>query len=93
MNSPRPNRRNQQRRPQQRRTPTVDLWRTPSELPPAEPIAGPEEPGTLLRSLGDPPIGNGATPGHYFDAVVERAAALAAALALSADLLAQPPDE
>ncbi len=28
--------------------------------------------------------------GHYFTAVVERAAAVAAALALSADLLAQP---
>jgi hypothetical protein len=43
-----------------------------------------------LRSLGDPPMNNGHVAGHYFNAVIERAAAVAGALALSADLLAEP---
>ena len=43
--------------------------------------------GALLRSLGDPPVGNGTAAGHYFNAVVERAAAVALALAVSGDLL------
>ena len=52
------------------------------------------EVGALLRSLGDPPmIGGSVTASHYFTAVIERAAAVAAALALSADLLAQPTED
>jgi hypothetical protein len=48
----------------------------------------------MLRSLGEPPtIGGSVTAGHYFTAVVERAAGVAAALALSADLLAQPAED
>ena len=48
----------------------------------------------MLRSLGDPPmIGGSVTASHYFTAVVERAAAVAAALALSADLLDQPTED
>ena len=41
-----------------------------------------------MRSLGDPPMNNGNAAGHYFAAVVERAAVVAVALALGADLLA-----
>ncbi len=93
MNRPRPSRTNQRRRPQAKRPRPVDIWRTADELPAVEPIVVSEEPGTLLRSLGDPPVGNGTAAGHYFDAVVQRAAALAAALALSADLLAAPHDD
>ena len=37
-------------------------------------------------------IAGSAIASHYFTAVIERAAAVAAALALSADLLAQPTD-
>jgi hypothetical protein len=46
----------------------------------------------MLRSLGDPPIGRGQVAGHYFDVVVERAAAVAVALALSAGLMADGSD-
>ncbi len=46
------------------------------------------EVGALLRSLGDPPIHGGTAAGHYFNAVAQRSAAVAIALALSADLLA-----
>ena len=41
----------------------------------------------LLRSLGDPPMPDRANAADHFTTVVERAAAVAAALALSADLL------
>jgi len=46
----------------------------------------------LIRSLGDPPMNHGNAAGHYFSTVVERAAAVALALALSADLVADPED-
>jgi hypothetical protein len=48
--------------------------------------------GALIRSLGDPPMNNGNAAGHYFAAVIERAAVVATALALSADLLAVTDD-
>ena len=94
MNQPR------RKRPEQRRTagpkrPTpADIWRTTDPLPDVEPITVPDEVGALLRSLGDPPvIAGSAIASHYFTAVIERAAAVAAALALSADLLAQPTED
>jgi hypothetical protein len=62
-------------------------------LPDVEPITVPDDVGTLLRSLGDPPIIAGSDASHYFTAVIERAAAIAAALALSADVLGPPPDD
>ncbi len=85
-------------RPPQRRTSrpqrpsAADIWRTAAPLPDVEPITVPDEVGALLRSLGDPPMVAGSLS-HYFTAVIERAAAVAAALALSADLLADPNDE
>lgn len=81
-------RRQQQQQQQGKRPVAVDVWRAPAELPPVDKIAEPTDVGALLRSLGDPPIGNGSAAGHYFNAVVERAAAVALALAVSADLLA-----
>ena len=66
-----------------------DLWRTPPELPTVDPIAVPHEVGAMLRSLGDPPMNNGAAAGRYFSVVIERAAAVAVALAVSADVLDQ----
>ena len=79
------------RRPQQaqphRKQPAIDVWRDPGELPEVRKIAHPTDVGALLRSLGDPPVGNGTAAGHYFNAVVERAAAVALALAVSGDLL------
>lgn len=96
MNAPqRPQRAraNRRRQPHNRRPSTVDLWQTPPALPALEPIAVPREAGALLRSLGDPPMSNGTAAGHYFVAVIERTAAVAAALALSADLLVAAVDD
>ena len=58
-----------------------------------EPIAVAPEPGALLRSLGDPPLMDGSTATKYFNAVIQRAAAIAGALALSADVLAQSEED
>ena len=93
MSRPRPTRNNQRRRPDAKPRQPTDTWRTPHVLPEVEPIAVPDEPGALLRSLGDPPMGSGSAAAHYFSAVVVRAAALATALALSADILAPPDDD
>lgn len=71
-----------------RQQPGVDIWRAAEPLGEIRPVAVPDEPSAMLRSLGDPPLANGASLARYFVAVSERAAATAAALALSADLLA-----
>ena len=93
-NQPKRKRSNQRRPQQAKRAKPVNIWRTPDPLPDVEPIAVPYEVSALLRSLGDPPtIGGSVAPGHFFSAVIERAAAIAVALALSADLLAHPLDD
>ena len=46
----------------------------------------------LLRSLGDVPIAGSGDLASYFAAVVDRAASVATALALSAELPTAPPD-
>ncbi len=84
---------NQSRRPPAKRSAPVDIWRSVDPLPDVEPIAVPPEAGALLRSLGDPPMAHGAAASHYFTAVIERAAVIAAALALSANLLAENADD
>ena len=84
---------NQARRQPAKRAAPIDVWRTPGELPDIEPIVVSREAGALLRSLGDPPMLDGSTAGKYFTTVVERASVIAAALALSADLLAEPLDD
>jgi hypothetical protein len=84
---------NQNRRPQAKRPPPVDVWRNPGTLPEIEPIAVTADPGAVLRSLGDPPMHDGAAANKYFTTVVHRAAAIATALAFSADLLAPNPDD
>ena len=88
-----PRRGNNQRRPQARRPAPIDVWRNPGTLPEIEPITVAPEPGALLRSLGDPPLMDGSTATKYFNAVIQRAAAIAAALALSADVLAQSEED
>ncbi|MDQ3311226.1 MAG: hypothetical protein M3517_03855 [Actinomycetota bacterium] len=94
MNQPRRRRSGRNRSARGRPPKPVDIWRTPDPLPPVEPITIPDEVGALLRSLGDPPtIGGNVVTGHYFSAIVERAAAVAAALAVSAGVLATPDDE
>jgi hypothetical protein len=86
------------KRPRSRRTNQrgpgrpADPWRTPAPLPDLVPIVVPEDVSTLVRSLGDPPMPGGILLASYVTAVVERAAAVAAALALSAELPAATPD-
>jgi hypothetical protein len=85
--SPRRNSRRNRPNNQGRRAGHVDFWYSPRPLPEVGKVVPAVEGGTLLRSLGDPPITGGTSAGHYFSAVVERASAVATALALSADLL------
>jgi hypothetical protein len=88
----RPQRKGQSRRPQPKRSGPVDIWRDAGTLPEMEPITVPSEAGALLRSLGDPPMLDGSTATKYFTTVIQRAAVIAAALALSAEVLATPED-
>jgi hypothetical protein len=92
MSPPRRKRTNPARSNRPPRPKALDMWRSVPELPDPEPVAPTTDPAVLIRSLGDPPVpGNAIVAGHYLATVVERAAALATALAASADLLA-PPD-
>ena len=84
---------NQNRRPQTKRPAAVDIWRDPGHLPDIRPITVPQEPRALLRSLGDPPMFDAGAAAKAFGKVTERAVAIAAALALSADLLAGTNDD
>jgi hypothetical protein len=79
---------NRNRRPQDRKPKSVELWQPVPQLPPPEPIEPAADPTAVLRSLGDPPLpGQGAVAQHYLAAVVERAAGLATALAAASGLL------
>ena len=72
----------------------TDLWRPVAPLADPEPIVPAPDPTALIRSLGTPPLhGQGATAEHYLAAVIEKAANLARALAMSADLLAPDGDD
>lgn len=77
---------------QRRRSPGVrvatDIWVQPLPLPDLEPVAPAIDATALLQSLGDPPFSGTTDVALQFAIVIERTAALAAALALSADLLA-----
>lgn len=79
---------NQRNRRPKPATPS-DIWTTTEALPPVEPIVIPNGVDALVRSLGDgPAIGGSTVLDRYVVAVVERTAAVAAALAFSADVLA-----
>ncbi|MFN8028422.1 MAG: hypothetical protein U0W40_19300 [Acidimicrobiia bacterium] len=54
----------------------------------AGPVRVADHPTALIRSLGPPPLPNGAVAEHYFAVVYERTAQLAVALAASAGLIA-----
>jgi len=99
MNQPRrPNSNGNQANGQRRHARVVlprptDLWRPVPQLPEVEKVAATQDPSVLLRSLGDPPLMNKSViAGHYIATVIERSAALASALAASADLLVKPDD-
>jgi hypothetical protein len=79
---------NGQRRRPPAKKPTVDIWRCPAPMPEPEKIVIPDEVGALLRSLGEPPMIKGGIAFGYFSTVIERAAAVAVAIAFAADVLA-----
>lgn len=86
--------RNSRRRGNANRPKPIDIWSCPRPMPELEKIQPAVEAGAMMRSLGDPPMTNGTAAGHYFHAVLERASAVASALAMSADLLATAdPDD
>ena len=87
MNNTQPRRGNQRRHTALTRAAT-DIWRQPAPLPDLEPVSPTIDATALLRSLGDPPLTGTSDVALQFAIVIERTAALAAALALSADLLA-----
>ena len=83
-------RRRQGRRRGQQAKP-VDLWRPVPQLPDPKPIVPANDPGILLRSLGDPPLqGMGTLAERNLQLVAHRSAMLATALAATAGLLAEP---
>ena len=91
MNAPR--RKSKQRRggggnKQNRTAPPAEFWRSAPEPPEPPDIVPSQDPTALLRSMGPPPLpGQQAVSLPYLEAVVQRAAILATALAASADLL------
>ncbi len=88
MKRPQQARGDQRRRQQGNHSATVDLWRSGGPLPELKPVAVAQDVRALIRSLGEPPMNGHSGVEHYFEAVIERAAAIAIALAFSADLLA-----
>lgn len=73
---------------QPRTAPPAEFWRTAPEPPEPPDIVPAEHPTALLQSMGSPPLpGQGKVALPYLEAVVQRAAILATALAASADLL------
>jgi hypothetical protein len=87
-----------QKRSNPRRRPATgrDFWGTDgddgSDVP--DVIHQSDDPAAMLRSLGPPPLpGHETAAEHYFDAVYDRAAALAIALAAASGLIeVDPPD-
>lgn len=92
MSRPQRQRSNSSRRGGPVRPTTTDIWREPAPLPDIDMITVADDPSALVRSLGEPPVPDGSSAGERFAMVVDRAAAIAAALALSAELLADEPD-
>jgi hypothetical protein len=78
----------------QPRNKTRSLWQSVPRPEPVEPIRPAPVPTALIESLGPPPLrGQGSAADHYISAVIERAAALATALAASGGILAPADDE
>jgi hypothetical protein len=75
-----------------RQPPVRDFWGRIDDGDDAEPpvaIRAVDDPTVLVRSLGAPPLpGHETAAEHYFDAVYEKAANLAVALAAASGLLA-----
>ena len=85
--NPAPRTGTQRRRPPAKRTPT-DIWRDSGPLPDCVPVIPSNDPTALLRSLGEPPLADTEAVLLQYATVIERSAGIAAALALSAGVLA-----
>ena len=72
-----------------RRSGGADFWGRPGEGPPTDRKVRPTiDPGAVVRSLGDPPLGpNPATAAHHLTAIYEEAVRAATALAAANGLL------
>jgi hypothetical protein len=72
-----------------RRPGGADFWGRPTEGPPSDRKVRPTiDPGAVVRSLGDPPLGpNPATAAHHLTAIYEEAVRAATALAAANGLL------
>lgn len=72
-----------------RRTGGADFWGRQAEGPPTDRKVRPTiDPGAVVRSLGDPPLGpNPATAAHHLTAIYEEAVRAATALAAANGLL------
>jgi hypothetical protein len=72
-----------------RRAGGADFWGRPTEGPPSDRKVRPTiDPGAVVRSLGDPPLGpNPATAAHHLTAIYEEAVRAATALAAANGLL------
>ena len=89
MTGPRRNQRRGSRGRNQPRNKVKSLWQPVPKPDPIEPIKPAAMPTALIESLGSPPLrGHASAADHYLAAVVERAAAVATALAASAGVLA-----
>jgi hypothetical protein len=73
---------------------TQRFWGAPSAIEPAEPITPADDPTAVVASLGPPPLGvHSGSAAHYLEAMYQKAAGVAVALAASADLLDLPDAE
>jgi len=81
-------RRGTQRRRQPAKRAPADIWRDAGPLPDVEPVIPSNDPTALVRSLGEPPLANAEAVLLQYATVIERSASIAAALALSAGVLA-----
>ncbi len=77
----------QQRPPSRQQPVVVDIWIDPPSLPELVPIATAANALAMFRSLGAPPVHGQGDVARVFEAVIERSAVIAAALALSAGAL------
>ena len=83
------------RKEQQRQTaePTpAEFWRIPPKAAAPGRITPATDATALLRSLGRPPLDHTGAD-RYLATVAQRAAGLATALAVAADILAETPDD
>ena len=69
-----------------------EFWRTPPKAAAPAPITPATDPTALMRSLGRPPLDH-AGADRYLGTVAQRAAGLAVALAVAADILAGGDEE